>query len=599
MRPDARTLGRFVTRPTSYRRLLPYFRRQRRALVLGMASVVGSRVLMVAAPRLLGASINTLRQGDASRLGQAVRGGWLFFAATALAGVLTYTMRRWLVGASRHVERDLKSDLFAHVEHLPAATFDRTRTGDLLARLTSDVEAVRFSFGPGLMYVGSTLVVVPLALLSMVQLDASLTALTVLPLVGIGIVVRVLAPGIMKRTRAVQERIGDLSARAQESFAGARVVRAYATEDVERAAFRRVNEALVAETLGLARTRAWMTALLYLFGGLGNLAVLWAGGRQVIAGTLGHGDLVAFLAYVNLLIWPMISVGWVVSSFQRSAAAMQRLEELFAREPEVRVHGVAETPPARWQGHVRAEGLTFTYPGTRDAALVDVGFDLPAGGTLGLVGPVGSGKSTLLALLTRRYEPPAGTLFLDGRDVTRVALDALRSAFAVVPQDAFLFSTTLADNLALATGGTLDAARAQAALRVAGIADDVAGFPDGLATEVGERGLTLSGGQKQRMTLARALLREAPILLLDDTLSAVDTETEARILDHLLVEMRRRTTIVVAHRLGTVRHADRILVLDQGRVVEAGTHDELVEAGGWYARTYDRQRLEARLEEDA
>lgn len=588
-----------MARPTSYRRLLPYFRRHRRALLLGVGSVVASRVLMVVAPRMLGRAINVLRAGDEARLGEAVRMGWFFFLTTALAGVFTYTMRLFLVGASRHVERDMKSDLFAHVERLPAATFDRTRTGDLLARMTSDIEAVRFSFGPGLMYVGSTVVLVPLALASMIELNAPLTALTVLPLVAIGIVVRVLAPGIMRRTRAVQDRIGDLSARAQESFAGARVVRAYATEDVERGAFRQVNQALVAETLALARTRAWMTGTLYLLGGLGNLAVLWAGGRQVIAGTLGYGDLVVFLAYVGLLIWPMISIGWVVSSFQRSAAAMHRLEELFGREEEPSTLVPAVPVPDRWSGRLRADHLTFTYDGTREPALVDVSFDLPAGGTLGLVGPVGSGKSTLLALLTRRYSPPIGTLFLDGRDVTAVPLEALRAAFAVVPQDAFLFSTTLAENLAVATGGTLDATRAHEALKMAGLSEDVAGFPDGLDTVVGERGLTLSGGQKQRMTLARALLREAPVLLLDDTLSAVDTETEARILGHLLVEMRRRTTIVVAHRLGTVRHADRILVLDAGRVVESGTHDELVAAGGWYTRTHERQRLEARLEGDA
>ncbi|MGE0191031.1 MAG: ABC transporter ATP-binding protein [Planctomycetota bacterium] len=585
-----------MARRTSYRRLAPYFRRYAWVLVAGMVAVIASRALMVLAPRYLGGAINLLRSGDESLFGQAVRRGWTFLALTVGSGCLTYVMRYLLVGTSRRVERNLKRDLFAHVEHLPASAFDRLRTGDLLSRLTSDIEAVRFSFGPGIMYVVSTLVLVPLALASMVQLDGALTLLTLLPLVAIGIVVRVLAPSIMRRTRAVQDRIGDLSARAQESFAGARVVRAYATEAIEKDAFRRENEGLVAETLALARTRAWMTGLLYLLGGLGNLAVLWAGGRRVIDGSLGYGDLVTFLAYVAMLIWPMISVGWVVSSFQRSAAAMQRLEDLLGRDVEPSTLDEPIPAPARIAGALAARHLTFTYEGATRPALTDVSFELPAGGTLGLVGPVGSGKSTLLALLTRQRTPPPGTVFLDGRDVRRLPLATLREAFAVVPQDAFLFSTTLRENLALATGGEIDTGRAQEALRMAGLAEDVAGFPDGLETLVGERGLTLSGGQKQRMTLARALLREAPVLLLDDTLSAVDTETEARILEHLLVEMRRRTTVVVAHRLGTVRHADHILVLDDGRVVESGTHDQLVAAGGWYARTHERQRLEARVE---
>jgi ATP-binding cassette subfamily B protein len=302
------------------------------------------------------------------------------------------------------------------------------------------------------------------------------------------------------------------------------------------------------------------------------------------------------MLYVGMLIWPMISVGWVVSAFQRSAAAIERIDEIFDRPPET---AVATEPPValeRVRGAIRVSNLTFHYGDAVHAALDDVSFSIDAGQTLALVGPVGAGKSSVLSLLTREYEPPSGTVELDGVDVTRIPLDTLRSAFAVVPQDAFLFSATLHKNLAYAVDGDLDAARAREVLRIAGLDDEIAGFPRGLETVVGERGLQLSGGQKQRTTVARALLREAPVLLLDDCLSAVDTQTEARILDALRDTLRRRTAVVVAHRLSTVRDADRIVVLDAGRVVEMGTHAELVAAGGWYAETYAEQRLEAELE---
>ena len=581
---------------SAYRRILRYVPRYRLALLAGGGCVVASRLLMVYAPRLLGGALNALQDGTEAGVALAVRQGWAFFGVSLLAALFSIGMRRFLVGTSRRASRDLQRDLFAHVERLPAAFFDQTRTGDLIARLTSDVEAVRFSLGPGLMYVGSTLVLFPVAVASMFQLSWHLTTVALLPLLGIMGLVRILGPSIMRRTRTVQARIGDLSARAQESFAGARVVRAYATEGVEERAFRRENEGLVEETLGLAKTRAVLTGGLYILGGSAQLVVLWYGGTRVISGDLALGYLATFMLYVGMLIWPMISVGWVVSAFQRSAAAIERINEIFAEPTEVEHQGEALNLPTPVRGSLRIRDLTFRYPDAPEPALDAVSFDVPAGSTLGLVGPVGGGKSTLLDLLTRVYEPPTGAIELDGVDLARIPLAQLRAAFAVIPQDAFLFSTTILENLAYAVPGGLAPARARTALELAGLDGDLAGFPRGLDTVVGERGLTLSGGQKQRTTIARALLREAPILVLDDCLSAVDTQTEARILSGLEVEMRRRTSLIVAHRLSTVRHADQIVVLERGRVVESGTHEELLGTGGWYAQTYAAQRLEAELE---
>lgn len=587
-----------MARQTPYRRVLRYLPRYRPALAAGALCVLGSRLLLVYAPLLLRRALNVLEGGGPETIAVATSTAWTFLGVSAAAGLLTWAQRLLLVGTSRNVERDLKRDLFAHVEHLPISFFDRTRTGDLLSRLTSDVEAVRFIVGPGPMYVVGTLVLFPLTLIAMLKLSGTVTLLALAPVLAIALVVRFAAPGIMRLSRSVQDRIGDLSARAQESFAGARVVRAYATEDVEIEAFSAANQGLVEETLGLARRRAVMQAAVYALGGLGQLSVLYVGGRMVIANELRFGDLGAFMAYVAMLIWPMVSVGWVVSAVQRAAAAIQRIDEVMSVPVEESVSTLPPVEPRGFEGALRLQDLTFTYPGSEAPALVNASLSIPAGGTLALVGPVGGGKSTVLSLLTRTYEPPAGTVFVDGHDVTRIPLEQLRAAFAVVPQDTFLFSDSLAGNLAYGVEEGLAREKAVGAASVAGLDSDLAGFPRGLETVVGERGVTLSGGQKQRATLARALLRPAPILMLDDALSSVDTQTERRILDRLENEMRRHTVVLVAHRLSTVRHADRIVVLEDGTVAEAGTHAELLARGGWYARTYANQRLEAELERE-
>jgi ATP-binding cassette subfamily B multidrug efflux pump len=434
----------------------------------------------------------------------------------------------------------------------------------------------------------------------MLWMDWRLTLLLGVALSGVAVLVRALAPSILRRSRAVQERVADLSARAQESFAGARVVRAYAVEEGEEAAFRRRSDDLLAETLGLARRRAAMSGGLRLMSLLGVLCVLWFGGHRLMGGAMDHGTLVAFLVYGDMLLWPMMSLGYVLASFQRAASALERLDEILLRTPEgeeeVDAGRAAAVLPVTVRGDVEVRRLTFTYPGASRPALEDVSLRIPAGTTLGLVGPIGSGKTTLVSLLARLYPVPDGTVFLDGIDVNRIPLHRLRAAFAFVPQDAFLFSETLRENLAYGVRGEPPAERLERAAFAAGLDADLSALPRGLDTVIGERGLTLSGGQKQRATIARALTAAGSVLVLDDALSSVDTRTEAAILDRWREARRGRTAIVVAHRLSTVRDADQIVVLDAGRVIESGTHDALVAAGGWYARTHGLQRLHAEIE---
>lgn len=542
-----------------------------------------------------GASWERIAQWSAAVLGLAL-----------VQAVFRYFQRRLVYDAAREVETDLRDRLFDRMVRQPPAFFDALPTGDVLSRFTNDVNAVRMALGPGVMFGVNTLTTLALAIGFMVWIDVELTVWALLPLPFVSVAVKVLGRRIHDRSEAAQAALADVSTAVQENLAGLRVVRAYGREDAERASFRARSEAYVEKNLRVAAIQAFLSPLLGFLLGASLLIILWVGGTRVAEGTLTLGDFVAFMMYVGMVGWPLVAFGWITNLFQRSSAAMRRLNAILLAEPAIDDAGA--DPGARpTSGAVAFRDVTFRYRPELPDVLRDVTLEIEPGETIGLTGPTGGGKTTLVSLIPRLHEATAGTVEVDGRPVGGYTLAALRGAIAVAPQEPFLFSETVRGNLELGRGGDGRAGdgpggatdvrlEAEDAAAIAGLAGDVEGFPRGYETPVGERGVTLSGGQKQRAALARALLADPRILILDDAFSSVDTETEERILDRLRGYRAGRTTILVSHRVSTLRHADRIVVLRDGGVEEIGAHDDLVAAGGWYAELDRRQRLEAEIE---
>ncbi len=587
------------------RALLPYFRPYRRGIAIGLVLVVVSNVFSLAAPYLLKVAVDALEQNLA--MGVVLRYAGLIVLVALLGGAARYGMRELLNGLSRKIERDLRADLFDHLLRMPAAFFDRWRTGDLMSRLTNDVHAVRQVAGPAIMYLVNTSTVTVLAVGLMVWIDPRLTLLAMVPMLVLPAAVYFFGQEIHERFERIQAQFSDISNFVQENLAGIRIVKAYNRQEGEAASFRGHNEEYLDRNMHLAKVWGAFHPSLTLFTGLAAVAVLWYGGTRVMAGAMTIGDFVAFNLVLTQLTWPMISLGWVTNLFQRGAASMGRINELMAREPSVREPDdpvVLETV----EGAVEFEDVSFRYPDADRWVLRDVSFRIEPGETVALVGSTASGKSTLVRLIPRIYDPTRGTVRLDGVDLRRLSLASVRRAVAMVPQDPFLFSTLLGRNIVLpdgtGDGGGGDAPwrgdgdpRLERALEVAQLEETLEVLPDELDTRIGERGVNLSGGQKQRATLARALYREAPILVLDDSLSAVDSVTETAILEGLRGYTGERTSVIVSHRVSAVRDADRILVLEDGELVEEGTHGALMAAGGVYADLIERQLLAEELED--
>ena len=566
--------------------------RYRSAFLAGFLCIVATTALTLAGPWVLKYAIDDLTRGVTAAKLRFYAGAIL--GLTAVGGIFRFLQRRIMIGASRDIEFDLRNDFFARLQLFEPAYFHRNRTGDLMSRATNDLNAVRMMIGPAVMYLSNTVLTFIAVIVLMLSLNVRLTLLSLIPLPILSVAVYFFGAAIHRRFDKIQEQLSTISAVTQEALAGVRVVRAYRQERFETGRFREANTEYVRRNRTLIRVQGAFFPIMGLLMGIGALLVLWLGAQDVINGRMTVGELVAFNSYLMMLAWPMIAFGWVTNLLQRGAASWKRMLEVLAAEPAITDAGANTDVTSRDQirGDVEFRELTFSYGGT--VVLRNISAKLPAGTTTAIVGATGSGKSTLLNLLPRLNDPPPGTVFVDGIDVRDLPLAAVRGAIGFVPQEPFLFSATIAENIAF---GVADGTREgiERAAHIARLDKDLSDFPKGYDTVVGERGITLSGGQKQRTAIARAVMTDPKILVLDDALSAVDTYTEEEILSRLSGVMRSRTTIIVSHRISTVRTADQILVLDDGAIVERGTHDELVARHGLYAELYRKQLLEEEL----
>ncbi len=574
-----------------HRFLWPFVRQELGAYLLGALLILLSSGFLVGVPALVGEAITCLETG--------VRVDMVPLLALAMVGVVllraltAYWMRMVTIGASRRIEYRLRNRLFRHLEDLDPGFHARMHTGDLMNRFTSDMEAVRSSLGPGVMYTLNTFATLAIALGLMFRVSVPLTFYSLIPLALLTVVFRSLGPRVHKESMTAQERLSDISVHAQENFSNVKMVKAFVRERSEIERMRALSDRYFEQNLRLARLRSTMMALLWLIGDLVVLSLIALGGYEIIAGRIGIGEFAAFKGCQLLLIWPMTALGWVLTLFQRGAVSAKRLGEILEAVPAVNdEHAIPGT--ALDSGRIHFRHLAFAY-GDAAPVLRDIELEVPAGRTLGIVGPTGAGKSTLLALIPRLHPLPSGRLFVDGHSVERIPLATLRDAIGYVPQEPFLFSATVEDNITFGVDDATPEAVVEVA-RLVRIHDEILDFPAGYQQRVGERGITLSGGQKQRIALARALLKRPRILLLDDVLSAVDARTESEILAGLERWTADLTTILVTHRLSTVRHADEIVVLLGGEVAERGSHAELLAHPGYYARIHRRQSLEEELE---
>jgi len=614
---------------------VPYLARYRPAIALGLLALVLTSIVGNIIPLATGVMTDILagspRPFETNTHAQALAGGWLnrdipFYAphsrhalgiycliliiCVLLKGALSFTTRWVLIGVSRDIEFDLRDDLLGRLLLMEPEFYVRNRTGELMSRATNDLNNVRMVLGPGIMYTGQTLVTMLIAIAVMARLSPPLTLWVLLPVPVVFVAVRHFGKVIHDLYEMIQASLATLSAKVQENLSGVRVIRAYAQEEAEIRGFDEPNREYVARNIKLIRTWSMFMPSLQALIGFSFLIVLWQGGHQLLRGQISLGALIAFYTFLGILVWPMIALGWVTNIFQRGAASMGRLNYILHAQPQIDDRFAKVPANAAVAGEVEFRNLNFTYPTTisgngagfaksngndTHAVLRDINLKIPAGSTLAIVGPTGSGKTTLAALIARLWEAPEGEVLIDGRPIREWPLDTLRRSIGYVPQDTYLFSETVGGNIAFGLPN-YDLNQVRQAAEIASFDSDVEGFSHKYETVVGERGITLSGGQKQRTAIARAVIRDPRILILDDSLSSVDTQTEERILTRLRGIMHGRTTILISHRTSTVRDADQIVVLRDGRIIERGTHDELLARGGYYADLYEKQLLEEELE---
>jgi ATP-binding cassette subfamily B protein len=572
--------------------LFPYLIRHKFQMAMGFLLVILTVVTGMFGPWVLKFVVDDLSQSFARE--KLPRYALMIVGICVIEGFFRFWMRRILIGASREIEYELRNDFFAHLQKMSLSFFHARSTGDIMSRATNDLSAVRSVLGPGIMYSMNTAVTVLIATAILLSINWKLTLLAYIPLALVSVTVKKFGQKIHDRFERIQEQFSAISSKAQENLAGIRVVKAFAREESEIREFERLNQDYVKRSVSLIRLWGTFYPLMAVLIGMSSVALLWFGGREVIRGRLTLGEFVAFMGYLSLLTWPTIAIGWVINIFQRGAASMERMLEIMQAEPEIRDVPDAAAPDEP-RGAIKIRGLSFRYPNSEREVLRNINLDIPAGKTLAVVGHTGSGKSTLINLLPRLLEPSPGTILIDGKDILHWPLRDLRRLIGYVPQETFLFSDTIRENIGFGRNGGLPDEEIAWAARASQIEQDIDRFPGKYQTFVGERGITLSGGQKQRIAISRAVTLQPVILILDDSLSNVDTDTEERILKELEGVMRDRTTILVSHRISTVQNADLIVVLQDGSIVERGDHESLMAQQGVYASLYQKQLLEEEL----